>query len=206
MPAPSANAFAAPVLATPTASTVRWIPSPPLPPLALVTRFGIVVTHSATSQIVAVPASLPAHLYPPPLPSKLSCVRRSPRSSSLPPDVEAAERTCTCLYAVTCYHPPYSEGWRHIDWFKTRVPDQTQKRPHFIQSVIRPVPSTPLEHTAHNQTNFHVNGWATGPCKLKIPLCRSEREMAFYEKVIKVKADVAAFLINCFSICVTLRW
>jgi len=23
--------------------------------------------------------------------------------------------------------------------------------------------------------------------------------MAFYEKVIKVKADVAAFLINCFS-------
>jgi hypothetical protein len=32
----------------------------------------------------------------------------------------------------------------------------------------------------------------------------------FYEKVIKVKADVAAFLINCFpfhlSICITLRW
>jgi len=24
-------------------------------------------------------------------------------------------------------------------------------------------------------------------------------EIAFYEKVIKVKADVAAFLINCFS-------
>jgi hypothetical protein len=34
--------------------------------------------------------------------------------------------------------------------------------------------------------------------------------MAFYEKVIKVKADVAAFLINCFpfhlSIGITLRW
>ena len=33
---------------------------------------------------------------------------------------------------------------------------------------------------------------------------------AFYEKVIKVKADVAAFLINCFpfhlSIGITLRW
>jgi hypothetical protein len=26
----------------------------------------------------------------------------------------------------------------------------------------------------------------------------SKRVMAFYEKVIKVKADVAAFLINCF--------
>ena len=30
--------------------------------------------------------------------------------------------------------------------------------------------------------------------------------IAFYEKVIKVKADVAAFLINLLSICVTLRW
>ena len=26
----------------------------------------------------------------------------------------------------------------------------------------------------------------------------SKREMAFYEKVIKVKADVAAYLISCF--------
>src|SRR5215831_3093504 len=23
------------------------------------------------------------------------------------------------------------------------------------------------EHTAQTQTNFHVNGWASGPCKLK---------------------------------------
>jgi len=30
------------------------------------------------------------------------------------------------------------------------------------------------------------------------PLCGSKREMAFYEKVIKVKADVAAILINWF--------
>jgi len=34
--------------------------------------------------------------------------------------------------------------------------------------------------------------------------------MAFYEKVIKVKADVAAFLINCFPfhlfIGIALRW
>jgi len=33
----------------------------------------------------------------------------------------------------------------------------------------------------------------------------SMSEMAFYEKVIKVKADVAAFLIR-FPICITLRW
>jgi hypothetical protein len=30
--------------------------------------------------------------------------------------------------------------------------------------------------------------------------------MAFYEKVIKVKADVAAYLIKLLSICITLRW
>jgi hypothetical protein len=30
--------------------------------------------------------------------------------------------------------------------------------------------------------------------------------IAFYEKVIKVKADVAAFLIKLPSICITLRW
>ena len=33
-------------------------------------------------------------------------------------------------------------GWRDTDWFKTRVPDQTHKRLHFIQSVNRPAPST----------------------------------------------------------------
>ena len=38
-------------------------------------------------------------------------------------------------------------------------------------------------------------------CKIAITLNdqRSKREIAFYEKVIKVKADVAAYLINCFS-------
>src|SRR5262249_4452713 len=64
--------------------------------------------------------------------------------------------------------PPFLlGGWRHIDWFQTRVPDQTQKRPHFIQSVIRPAPSTRHEHTAQTHTNFHVNRWAAGPCELK---------------------------------------
>src|SRR5439155_24993740 len=31
--------------------------------------------------------------------------------------------------------PVLSPEWRDTDWFKTRVPDQTQKRPHFIQSA-----------------------------------------------------------------------
>ena len=30
--------------------------------------------------------------------------------------------------------------------------------------------------------------------------------MAFYEKVIKVKADVAAYLSELLSICITLSW
>ena len=54
------------------------------------------------------------------------------------------------MYLLTRRHvlpPSYSEEWRDIDWFKTRVPNQTQKRPHFIQSVIRPVPSTLQQRT-----------------------------------------------------------
>ena len=74
--------------------------------------------------------------------------------------VEAAERTRNRLHTVTCYHPSYLEGWRDTDWFKTRVPDQTQKRPRFIQSVNRPAPSTPHERTPQTQPDFHVNGWA----------------------------------------------
>jgi hypothetical protein len=94
-------------------------------------------------------------LHPRQLPSKLSCVRQSPRSSSLPPGGEAAERRRNRLHAVTCYHPSYSEGWRDTDWFKTRVPDQTQQRPHFIQSVNRPAPSKPHERTPKTQRDFH---------------------------------------------------
>src|ERR1035438_379131 len=111
--------------------------------------------------------SLPAHLHPRQLPSKLSCVRQSPRSSSLPPGVEAAERTRNRLHTVTCYHPSDLEGWRDTDWFKTRVPDQTQKRPHFIQSVNRPAPSTPHERTPQTQPDFHVNRWAAAHANSK---------------------------------------
>jgi hypothetical protein len=32
-------------------------------------------------------------------------------------------------------HPCSRQEWRDTDWFKTRVPDQTQERPYFIQSV-----------------------------------------------------------------------
>ena len=44
--------------------------------------------------------------------------------------------------------------------------------------------------------HFHPTGWAAGPCELKTsPNPINER---FYEKVINVKADVAA-LLNFFS-------
>ena len=86
--------------------------------------------------------------------SKLSCVRQSPRPSSLPPSVEAAERTRKRLHTVTCYHPSYWQGWRDTDWFKPRVPDQTQKRPRFIQSVNRPSPSTLLQRTRKHLASF----------------------------------------------------
>jgi len=81
--------------------------------------------------------------------------------------VEAAERTRKRLHTVTCYHPALQQRWRDTDWFKTRVPDQTQKRPHFIQSVNRPSPSTLHQRTRTTQPHFHVNGWAEGPSELK---------------------------------------
>ena len=65
--------------------------------------------------------------------------------------------------------PCYSQGWRDIDWFKTRVPDQTQKRSRFIQSVNRPSPSTLHQRTRTMQPHFHVNGWAEGPWELRTP-------------------------------------
>jgi hypothetical protein len=55
----------------------------------------------------------------------LPCVRQSPRPSSLPPGVKAAERTRKKLHTVTSYQPCYFAGWRDTDWFKTRVPGQT---------------------------------------------------------------------------------
>src|SRR5499433_289796 len=66
--------------------------------------------------------------------------------------------------------PPFLfGGGRDTDWFKTRVPDQTQKRPHFIQRENRPAPSTPHERTAQTQPDFHVNGWAAGQCETQNP-------------------------------------
>src|SRR6516164_4536701 len=67
--------------------------------------------------------------------------------------------------------PPYSEGWRDIDWFKTRVPDQTHKRSHFIQSVNRPVPSTLLERTAHS-TRFSCQWVGRRPMRTHNPAPR----------------------------------
>jgi len=59
----------------------------------------------AVDSITAVPVSLPAHSHPRQRPSRLSCVCQSPQPSSLPPGVEAAERTRKRLHTVTCYHP-----------------------------------------------------------------------------------------------------
>src|SRR5215813_575315 len=64
-----------------------------------------------------------------------------------------------------CYHPSCWRMARHR-LVQTCVPYQTHKRPHFIQSVNRPAPSTLLERTAQTQPDFHLNGWAAGPCKL----------------------------------------
>ena len=79
----------------------------------------------------------------------------------------AAERTRKRLHTVTCYLPCYWQEWRDTDWFKTRVPDQTQKRPHFIQSANRPSPSTLPQPTRTTQPHFHLNRWAAGPWELQ---------------------------------------
>jgi hypothetical protein len=127
-------------------------------------HLGTFLLFSGT-HFAAVLVSLPAYSHPRPLPSKLSRVRQSPPPSSLPPSVEAAECTrkgYTPSRATIPLETP--REWRDTDWFKTRVPDQTQKRPHFIQSVNRPSPSTLHQRTATTQPHFHVNGWALGPC------------------------------------------
>jgi hypothetical protein len=72
--------------------------------------------------------------------------------------VEAAERTRKRLHTVTCYLL-CSQGWRDTDWFKTRVPDQTQKRPRFIQSENRPLPSTLQQLTPTPPPIFIAMGW-----------------------------------------------
>ena len=57
------------------------------------------------------------------------------------------------LHTLTCYRPATVQ-WRDTDWFKTCAPDQTQKRPHFIQSVNRPLPSTLHQRTPITQPPF----------------------------------------------------
>jgi hypothetical protein len=61
---------------------------------------------------------------------------------------------------------PYEQGGATQIGSK-RVPDQTQKRPHFIQSVNRPSPATLHQRTRKTQPHFHVKGWAAGPWELK---------------------------------------
>ena len=72
---------------------------------------------------------------------------------------ESNSAGCPTLHAA--------QEWRDSDWFKTRVPDQTQERRHFIQTVNRPSPSTLGERKL---TAFLV---APGPCVTQNPCPKS---------------------------------
>src|SRR5438093_1971258 len=50
--------------------------------------------------------------------------------------------------------PVLSPEWRDTDWFKTRVPDQTQKRPHFIQSANDLCRPRWIDRTRTDSTQF----------------------------------------------------
>jgi hypothetical protein len=80
------------------------------------------------------------------------------RQNAREKDYTPSRATSPCLW----------QEWRDTDWFKTRVPDQTQKRPHFIKGVNRPSPSTLLQRTRTTQSHFRVNRWALGPWELKM--------------------------------------
>jgi hypothetical protein len=61
---------------------------------------------------------------------------------------------------------PARMGWRDINWFKTHVPDQTQKRPHHIQSANGLCCPRLTDRNARlDLTNFHFDGWAADPCE-----------------------------------------
>jgi hypothetical protein len=55
------------------------------------------------------------------------------------------------LRTPTCLCPSSSEGQRHIDRFKTDVPDQTPSRPQPIQSGIDLSRSSPQSTLSHSQ-------------------------------------------------------
>src|SRR5262249_44559714 len=72
--------------------------------------------------------------------------------------------------------PLFDAGVARHRLVQNGVPDQTQKRPHFIQSVNRSSPSTLHQRTPTTQPHFHVNGWvhqAHGNSKSpnRIPVC-----------------------------------
>src|SRR5499433_2302833 len=54
--------------------------------------------------------------------------------------------------------PLFDAGVARHRLVQNGVPDQTQKRPHFIQSVNRSSPSTLHQRTPTTQPHFHVNG------------------------------------------------
>jgi len=105
-------------------------------------------TRSAWWRVAAGLVSLLEYSHPPPPPSKPSCVRQSPRSSSPPPKPGSGRtRENKVTHRHVLPNPALRRKRRDTDWFKTRIPDQTQKRPHLIQSVNRPSPSTLPQRT-----------------------------------------------------------
>src|SRR6266581_119252 len=86
--------------------------------------------------------------------------------------------------------PCFWQEWRDTDWFKTRVPDQTQKRPHFIQSVNRPLPSTLHQRTRTDSTRFSCQWVGRRPmrnskCHLisDLPRSASPRDSALTDSI-----------------------
>src|SRR6266566_741392 len=167
MPAPTANAYTAPTPTTPIASSGPWIPSPLLPPLALAAKSIIGAGHSAWWQSVAALASNPAYSHPLPQPSALFCVRQFLLScrTLLPPGVEAAG---CARKDVTHRHvlPPFPPGWmaRH------RLVQNTHPRPNSYTVSLHPeLPRSLPSHASlivlATRLNFHVDGWAAGPCE-----------------------------------------
>lgn len=64
------------------------------------------------------------------------------------------------------YHPSRQVGWRDKDWFRTRLPDQTPRRPQCIQSPYNLYRRTHhLSCSATSRTDFHPYGWAAGLCQ-----------------------------------------
>src|SRR5215469_1074733 len=107
------------------------------------------INSSAISRRTSRSASLKSYLRPRGARLENACAKCKPICGS--------SSSHTDHQNITHRHvlPPFLlGGWRDLDWFK-------------FQGVNRPASSTPREHTAQTQPNFHVNGWTQAHVKLK---------------------------------------